>query len=164
MKKIFSALFGLSLMAALPAVALADDGQVTSFAFVVTATDGARVFYPLSTQPKLSHNGTNLVMTTNDATVEYAADAVAKFTLEEVTGPITGITDSAADADVSRRGNLFIFSGLKGASPVEVFDLQGRLLKSVAADESGNASLDISAMPKGVLIIRSSSASLKVMR
>jgi hypothetical protein len=54
--------------------------------FVVWLSSGEQVNYSVSENPKVSHDGTNLVVTRSSTSVTYDVANVSKFTIGENTG------------------------------------------------------------------------------
>ena len=57
-----------------------------------------------------------------------------------------------------------IVSGLEGAAKVNVFDASGKAVASAVADPSGIASIDTSALGKGVYVVAMPNHSFKFIR
>lgn len=54
------------------------------------------------------------------------------------------------------------FTGLKAGAVVRVYNISGQIVSSYKADEEGNATVDISGLPKGVVILRSEGITVKI--
>ena len=55
-----------------------------------------------------------------------------------------------------------VFSGLNAGSTVSVYQQDGRLIKGCKADANGKAIVELSGLPKGVLIIHSNKTDIKI--
>ena len=149
----------------LPAMSRADDATVTVQYLVVTQKDGSVTKFALSDVPVVSFDGDSIVVT--------AAGEVLKFDLIGVTGyafseenVTTGINSTTVDGgDVTKPffavGNAE-FSGLKSGSTILVYTIAGKAVTAVKADTEGNATVDLSQLPKGVYIIKTPGKSYKI--
>ncbi len=74
----------------------------------------------------------------------------------------TGIENVIKDGSVKMENGCVVFSGLNAGSTVSVYQQDGRLIKDSKADAGGNAIVELSGMPKGVLIIHSNKTDIKI--
>ena len=74
----------------------------------------------------------------------------------------TGIENVMKDGNVKMENGCVAFSGLDAGSAVSVYQQDGRLIKDSKADADGNAIVELSGMPKGVLIIHSNKTDIKI--
>ena len=62
------------------------------------------------------------------------------------------VTEAGLTVRQLSRGQLQV-SGLDAGGVVKIYDLSGRMLSSIKADGSGQATVDLSQQPKGVYIV-----------
>ena len=105
---------------------------------VVNGKDGTNTTFALSDNPKVSCKSGELTVTAGSRT----------FTL--------------GHGSVKMENGCVVFSGLNAGSTVSVYQQDGRLIKDSKADADGNAIVELSGMPKGVLIIHSNKTDIKI--
>ncbi|MBR2103148.1 MAG: hypothetical protein IJ928_10445 [Prevotella sp.] len=124
-------------------------------AVVVHQTNGAQAMFFLADQPVITYSNNNLVITTTAKQMSVPVADIANVTLEEYSVPtkIDGVT--IADGGI-------LFRQLSAGSEVRVCTIDGKVVCTSRADDGGNVSLDLSAMPRGVLIISAPGSTIKV--
>lgn len=80
--------------------AIAINATEVAYRLLVWMDSGAKSAYALSTKPKVTYDGTCLVVSTTAATVEYPAEDVWKFTLDKI--EISGIEETLKEVPTMR--------------------------------------------------------------
>ena len=70
--------------------------------------------------------------------------------------------ESPSTPDVSVAFGQAAFKGLKAGSRIAVYTIDGVMVTSIAADEAGEASVDISALPRGIYVVKAPNRTIKV--
>ncbi len=158
MKYIIHILFALATVM-LPATLKAEKIQY----LVLTQTDGSEVArFALSEMPVISFTENDLVVTCGNKSITTPMEGLqTTFSVEE---PSTGISDMTTD-DRQRPQVAFgqaVFSGLKAGERVIVYTLDGKMTGSFEADSDGRAVVELSAMGRGVFILRTPTRSFKI--
>jgi len=144
------------MLAALPwAECLADGVRF----LVVNGKDGTKTTFALSDNPKVSCKSGELTVTAGSRTFTLGLADVQNYQFAEES---TGIENVIKDGSVKMENGCVVFSGLNAGSLVSVYLQDGRLLRDCKADGSGNAVVELSNMPKGVLIIHSNKTDIKI--
>lgn len=145
-----------TILAALPLAECLADG--VRF-LVVNGKDGTKTTFALSDNPKVSCKSGELTVIAGSRTFTLGLADVQnyQFAIES-----TGIEDVVKDGSVKMENGCVVFSGLNAGSLVSVYLQDGRLLRDCKADGSGNAVVELSNMPKGVLIIHSNKTDIKI--
>ena len=122
------------------------------------ATNGTEMVFNLSTALEITFDDNNLV----------ARDGTQKFTisLDEVTIEYLTTTNSISDAEIDRKPVIgegtITFSDVKAGEPVQVFSIDGKLLLTMQAnDAAGRVVVDLTALPKGVIVIKQGKFAVK---
>jgi len=145
-----------TMLAALPwAECLADGVRF----LVVNGKDGTKTTFALSDNPKVSCKSGELTVTAGSRTFTLGLADVQNYQFAEES---TGIENVIKDGSVKMENGCVVFSGLNAGSLVSVYLQDGRLLRDCKADGSGNAVVELSNMPKGVLIIHSNKTDIKI--
>lgn len=74
----------------------------------------------------------------------------------------TAVKEAVAASKVSMKGGMAVISGLKADTPVSVYAADGAQISAAVADSAGVAYINLSAMPKGVVVIKAGSESFKL--
>ncbi|MBQ8064443.1 MAG: hypothetical protein IJ144_02355 [Prevotella sp.] len=153
------------LTAALALAATALWAEEPAPCVVVEQTDGTRTEYLLTTEPRVSYDGSVVRLQSSEADVELAVADVAKVYLAESVLP-TGISSSAAAGGRSVRVRLTAggleLSGLEPGSDASAVSLDGRRLSGSRAGNDGSLLLPLSNVSGGVIVVRTSNQSFKL--
>lgn len=144
------------MLAALPWVECLADG--VRF-LVVNGKDGTKTTFALSDNPKVSCKSGELTIIAGSRTFTLGLADVQNYQFAEES---TGIENVIKDGCVKMENGCVVFSGLNAGSLVSVYLQDGRLLRDCKADGSGNAVVELSNLPKGVLIIHSNKTDIKI--
>lgn len=126
---------------------------------VVNGKDGSKTTFALSDNPKVSCKSGELTVIAGSRTFTLGLADVQNYQFAEES---TGIENVIKDGSVKMENGCVVFSGLNAGSLVSVYLQDGRLLRDCKADGSGNAVIELSNMPKGVLIIHSNKTDIKI--
>jgi hypothetical protein len=126
---------------------------------VVNGKDGTKTAFALADTPKVSCKGGDLTVIAGSRTFTLSLADVQnyQFAIES-----TGIEDVVKDGSVKMENGCAVFSGLNAGGVVSVYLQDGRLLRDCKADDGGNAVVELSSMPKGILIIHSNKTDIKI--
>lgn len=151
------------LLLALTIIGLVFPLAAQSTQLVVTMTDGSELTYTMSETDRFYfENNANLVIETgtNDV-VRIALSAIRKISCTETTGQPENLT-----AEVSLlpnpAHNTVRLVNLDGQQTVSIYAIDGRLMQSFEATE--NETIDISGLPIGLYLVRTQSATLKMIK
>ncbi len=125
------------------------DGEVTQFAF--------------ADKPELSYSTTELIISTDDATVRYPINQLKKVSFELTNRPTAVITvpDDASKIFSFREGQIVIEGGVPN-SVVNIYTVQGVLEMQYRLDGNGNAVIPTSSLRRfAVYILQNGSVTFK---
>lgn len=143
--------------------AIAINATEVAYRLLVWMDSGAKSAYALSTKPKVTYDGTCLVVSTTAATVEYPAEDVWKFTLDKI--EISGIEETLKEVPTMRIvGDVVMFSGCRPVSVVRIFNVSGQSLATEQADADGSLQINISHFPHGIYILSTESITYKIIK
>lgn len=124
---------------------------------VVNTADGASYEFFIADNPKMTYQD-NFLVCQNDKgfSISVSAEQVTsfKFTPSNVD---TGINSAKFPSSFGS-----VLSGLKTGSKVVVASIDGKIVKTLHANEAGTVELDFNQLPKGILIIKTEQGSLKI--
>ena len=125
---------------------------------VVALKNGQKVTFSLSDNPVITYAGTTFKAVGGGNEVSTDMSQVRKYYFED--SPITGIGTTTVRPTL--QNGTAQFSGLKSATIVSLYATDGRLLKSVKANGSGEAQISFGQYPAGAYIITAGDAVIKV--
>jgi len=123
-------------------------------AVVVNMTDGTKAEFMLADEPVVTYSGNYLVLKT--ATKEVSVSVTSIINLSFVDRYTPTKIESAPTADG------VLFRQLPAGSEIRVFTVDGKSVCTQKADSDGSVGLDLSRLPKGVLIIKTPETTIKV--
>ncbi len=111
---------------------------------------GAVVSYAFSDKPVVSYDGDVLVLKTEKACVEYPLSDLEKLDFSDVASAVESIS----------------VSGISGDSNIRIFDISGRNIKTINADENTDNApqLLLNDLEKGMYIVRQGEISYKIIK
>ena len=138
--------------------------------FVAWLNDGSRTAYAFGQHPVVTYTNGELLLTTTQQQVAYAAADVRKFTFSasDISCDAQPPTSVASPIELSlqfslQQGNVH-FSGCRAGSTIIVYTLDGKQMQTVTTDETGNATIDIASYPAGVYIIKTETITHKIIK
>lgn len=116
----------------------------------VHSKTGAVVSYAFSEKPVVTYDGDVLVLKTEKVSVEYPLSDLEKFTF--------GDTESAVESISA--------SGISGDRSISIFDMSGRSVKTISADEGTDSDprLLLNNLEKGIYIVKQGEVSYKIIK
>lgn len=129
---------------------------------VVWRTDGSKIVYSLSEQPKTTFTSEGVVITTSTVSVTYPLTQIVKYTYEGIASGIESATNEGGIL-VSQDGYNFRFSNLKENTLVQVYSVNGSLI-STHKNEGKQITISLGDHANGVYIIKVGDTSYKVIK
>ena len=126
---------------------------------VVNGKDGTKTTFALADNPKVSCKSGELTVTAGSRTFTLGLADVQNYQFAEES---TGIENVIKAGNVKMENGCVVFNGLSAGSAVSVYLQDGRLIRESKADAGGNAIVELSDIPKGVLIIHSNKTDIKI--
>lgn len=161
MKKIIYSIFALIASFAMPSVAMAEETIDVQY-LVIQQDDGTESRFALKEYPEITFNGDALVVESAERNLEIAIVDVLSYSFETVQESLpTAIEAVRQDAPaISFAGAEF--RGLALGAAVTAWSLNGQMLTTIKATADGIAKIDLSALPKGVIILRTPGKTIKI--
>ena len=154
MKRIIIAM----LLSVLPyGVCLADGARF----LVVNSKDGTKTTFALADEPKISFVDGELSIVSNSQTFTTNIANVKYYAFAEES---TGIGEVIKNGNLKFENGYVVFSGLTVGSKVTAYTQDGRLIKECTANANGTVFIDLSILPKGIIILHSSKTDIKVVK
>lgn len=161
MKKIIYSIFALIASFAMPSVAMAEETIDVQY-LVIQQDDGTESRFALKEYPEITFNGDALVVESAERNLEIAIVDVLSYSFETVQESLpTAIEAVRQDAPaISFAGAEF--RGLASGAAVTAWSLNGQMLTTIKATADGIAKIDLSALPQGVIILRTPGKTIKI--
>lgn len=138
------------------------DGEDRKF-LVVETKDHVKTAYMLADKTQVRFAGTNLRVVSTKADVTYQLSDILRFTYE--TRSTTGISElRTTQAEVDYKDGQLVISGIKAGGSVNVYSLEGKLVKQLTAQRSGTYRLSLASLSKGVYIVKADNVTYKIMK
>ena len=148
----------LLMLLALPIGMLADSQNT----LVVKLKNGAETTFFLKDKPNVTFEGTDLKVVSNKETVTFALSDVLRFTY--VKKDASGIDETVVDpTEVSYDGSVLVISQLKQGASVDIYSLDGKLVRQLKAYRSGTYRLSLSELPTGLYLVKADNITYKIM-
>ena len=126
---------------------------------VVKAKDGTKTTFALTDEPKVSCKSGKLTIVSKGSSFALSLAEVASYAFTEES---TGIGEILKDGNVKLENGCVVFSGLSAGSMVSAYMKDGRLVRECKANANGLAVVDMTGLPKGVVIIHSNKTDIKI--
>lgn len=126
---------------------------------VVNAKDGTKTSFALADEPKVSCKAGNLEIVSKGTTFSMNLANVSNYVFSEAS---TGITEVEKGRNVKMGNGSVVFDGLQAGNLVSAYTQDGRLVKDFKADANGTAMVNLSSLPKGIVILHSNNTDLKI--
>lgn len=161
MKKIIYSIFALIASFVMPSVAMAEETIDVQY-LVIQQDDGTESRFALKEYPEITFNGDALVVESAERNLEIAIVDVLSYSFETVQESLpTAIEAVRQDAPaISFAGAEF--RGLASGAAVTAWSLNGQMLTTIKATADGIAKIDLSALPQGVIILRTPGKTIKI--
>ena len=143
-------LFILSMFTAL--FAFADSGRI-----VIKQKSGAETIIELSNKPVITFSNENMTITSDIETVVVPLDDIGDY---QVSNETTSIELPQSDAQYSE--GKVTFNGLAEGAPVNVYAMDGKLIKRILTEKSTKATVMLQDLPKGTFIISAGNSRIKI--
>ena len=158
MKTKYSLLLLLLLLSVQKSIAQSPEYQC----IVVETTDGERMEYLLSNNPRIVHNDATVMLTTNSVSVEYQTSNVSKVYFSDVPTSIGNVKTEKGQFLLQQ--NAVLLKGFDAGEPVALYGADGRQLWQHATDSDGQLMIPLSSLPQGIYIVNTNNQSFKVTR
>jgi len=153
LKRIFIAM----MLSALPILgALADGVRL----LVVNAKDGTKTTFGLAEEPKISFSNGELNIVSSSQSFSISLADIQNYSFAEES---TGIGEVIKDGSAKLDNGFVVFNGLAAGSKVVAYMQDGKLVKESKANSNGTAIIDLSGLPKGILILQTNKTNIKIL-
>lgn len=128
---------------------------------VIKLCSGETTNYLFTDKPKLTFNGTQLVIKSDSYEVTYELQQLERYYFIKTQTDGINAPQSANDK-FDFRNDLLFMTGLKSGDLVSVYTTAGQLATSVSAGSDGNAVISLTGMQSGTYIVKYGNVSTKI--
>ncbi|MBQ9650211.1 MAG: T9SS type A sorting domain-containing protein [Prevotella sp.] len=125
---------------------------------VIKQKSGNETTLELSTNPVITFEGEEMVITNDFTRISFPLDDVDNYTANN--GTTTGITPVKANPQIM--DGRIIFSSVPKGTPIYVYSLDGRIVNQLTTDAFGKAEVSLKSLAKGTYIISAEKSKIKV--
>ena len=151
----------LSLLLALVATTMrAADKQNT---LIVLTKDNVLHQFVLADKPKVTFEGTQLKVTCEkaSASASFNLSDIIRFTYAGKDA--SGIDEMTVNpTEISMEEGVLVISHMKANSTVNVYSMDGKLVRQLTAQRAGTYRLSLSSLPAGVYIVKADTITYKI--
>jgi hypothetical protein len=151
----------LSLLLALVATTMrAADKQNT---LIVLTKDNVLHQFVLADKPKVTFEGTQLKVTCEkaSASASFNLSDIIRFTYAGKDA--SGIDEMTVNpTEISMEEGVLVISQMKANSTVNVYSMDGKLVRQLTAQRAGTYRLSLSSLPAGVYIVKADTITYKI--
>ena len=129
-------------------------------ALIVTQKNGTQTVFAFEKKPVISFLSETMTITAIGSTsFSLPLADVKNYTFGNMA---TGIDNVAGDnVQAIIQNGVVKFQKLSAGQSVNVFSIDGKMVRSVKVDSNGSADLDLSTLPKGILVVKSPTTQIK---
>lgn len=120
------------------------------YELVLTMKDGSTITYQLDKKFVLTFADTKIVLESENVRAEYEITDISSFEQNNIPAP----DDDAVESVTTSNSN----------GPVLIYDLNGRFVRSISADESRQAQFMIDDLREGVYVIKNGVTTYKIIK
>ncbi len=125
----------------------------------VNAKDGTKTEFALADEPKLTFSDGELKIVASSRTFYIRLADLQNYAFSKES---TGIAELLKDDKVTLENGFVVLSCLSAGSKVVIYMQDGKMVMEHKTDDKGMAVVDLSVLPKGVLILQSNKRSIKI--
>ena len=119
--------------------------------------------FVLADKPKVTFEGNQLKVTCEkaSASASFNLSDIIRFTYEGKDA--AGIDELTVDpAEISMEGGTLVISQMKANSTVNVYSMDGKLVRQLTAQRAGTYRLSLSSFPAGVYLVKADNYTFKI--
>lgn len=129
---------------------------------VVETTEGERMEYLLSDNPRIIHRNAMVVLTSNTVNVEFPSSMVSKVYLSTTSTAVENI--KSTKGEIRMYQDVAVLKGFVVNEPVALYGTDGSLLWQEATDVNGQLVVSLRTLSQGIYIFKTKHQSFKIIR
>lgn len=129
---------------------------------VVETTDGERMEYLLSDNPRIVHRNAMVELTSNTVSVEFPSFNVSKVYISTTATAVEKI--KAAEGEIRMYQDVIVMKGFGANEPVALYGIDGSQLWQQSTDGNGQLVVSLNSLSQGIYIFKTKHQSFKIIR
>lgn len=130
---------------------------------VMKMINGERIEYLLDLSPVITQvDGSTIRITTDSIQMDIQIEKIAEIYLSHTTNDIYSLKTD--DEIISSRDGLIEFYGFGKLENVMIFTINGQKIMEQKTDSSGQLSISLQGLPKGIYVIKTKNQSVKIIK
>lgn len=128
---------------------------------IVMLKDGSQTSFFLKDKPQVTFEGSNLKVSSAVGDATYALSDVLRFTYTK--SDLSGINEAVTPStDVFMQDEVLVISQLKAGVAVNVYALDGKLLRQFTPSHTGTFRLNLSELSSGLYLVKVGTITCKI--
>lgn len=128
----------------------------------VWTKSGERITYYLSEHPVAAYSGSNLVLKTDELTVNYPLKELHKFTFgSEATSVETTLLP---DGRMQMQKGMLCLTGFRVGEMVSIYSMEGQNVMNATVSSDGTITLFIQSLATGVYVVKTGNVTHKIIK
>lgn len=128
----------------------------------VWTKSGERITYYLSEHPVAAYSGSDLVLKTDELTVNYPLSELHKFTFSSEVASVETIPLPNGRMQMQR--GMLCLSGFRAGERVSIYSMGGQNVMSATISADGTVTLFIQSLATGVYVVKAGSVTHKIIK
>ena len=129
---------------------------------VVETTEGERMEYLLSDNPRIIHRNAMVVLTSNTVNVEFPSSMVSKVYLSTTSTAVENI--KSTKGEIRMYQDVIVMKGFGVNEPVSLYRTDGSQLWQQSTDGDGQLVVSLNSLSQGIYIFKTNHQSFKIIR
>ena len=153
----------ISLLLAMLAMSIVMQAADKQNVLIVLTKDNVQHQFILADKPTVTFEGTQLKVTCEkaSASASFNLSDVIRFTYDGKDA--AGIDELTVDpAEISMEEGVLVISQMKANSTVNVYSMDGKLIRQLKVQRAGTYRLSLSSLPSGVYLVRTDNITYKI--
>jgi hypothetical protein len=153
----------ISLLLAMLAMSIVMQAADKQNVLIVLTKDNVQHQFILADKPTVTFEGTQLKVTCEkaSASASFNLSDVIRFTYDGKDA--AGIDELTVDpAEISMEEGVLVISQMKANSTVNVYSMDGKLIRQLKVQRAGTYRLCLSSLPSGVYLVRTDNITYKI--
>lgn len=134
----------------------------SSQCLVLETTDGERMEYLLSDNPRIVYRNAMVVLTSNTVGVEFPSSNVSKVFLSTTTTAVEKI--NAAKGEIQMFQDVLVMKDFGANEPIALYRVDGKQLWQQFADGNGQLVVSLNSLSQGIYVFKTNHQSFKIIR
>ncbi len=125
--------------------------------------DNSSTQFLLSNQPKITFEASSLIISSTSLTKKYSFNEMRSLTFSNSNDP-NSIKEVKTEIPFIQNGENLLFQGLPVGTAVNIYTINGALIKSVVSDSDNGTSISLQSVSRGVYLVEIKNITYKLIK